>query len=369
MPSDFGLPSLDDLRVSQKMDAQTRLTVNRLLRWRRQSVARSLLPEQRVSKCYRVRVQELINVFKSVKFQRAHYGGLVTCASVWDCPVCSAKITERRRLDLQAAVDKASELEINYFMVTWTLQHTKEDSLFDVRDSLAVALRRLKAGRWYQGFIADYGILGNVTGSELTYGFDWGWHYHRHSIFFTRNTLSEFDLKRIQLDLSLKYRLILDKMGRYAHPIIGVDVRSADSLVSDYIAKFGQSDSKNWTLAAEITKAGSKGSSGHFTPFELLDLCFYKHQDAGDLFVEYSKVMKGTHQIRWSPGLRQSLGLDTDVMTDEEIVSAQDEDAVLFAQITINQWRKILGRELRGQLLELASRGDMALFQDWLSLV
>jgi hypothetical protein len=352
----------------KKMQAEDRLMVNRLIRWQRQSVARSIVPGERVAKCYRVRVRELVDVMRSKKFKRAHYGGLFTCTSVWSCPVCAAKITERRRIELQQAVDKAISKGITFFMVTWTLQHTKQDTLRDVRDSLGVALRKLRAGRWYQGFIEDWDIVGNVTGSEVTYGTEFGWHYHKHSIFFSNKVLSDLDLQNIQLDLSSKYRSILEKMGRYAHPLIGVHVRSGDSAVADYIAKYGQQrDISNWSLAAEITKGSSKNAlqeSDHFTPFELLDLALHQ-QDDGSLFREYVNTMKGDHQIRWSADLRAALDLG-DEITDEEIASAQDEDAYLFAQVTLSQWRKILRNEKRGQLLEVASMGDVDLFQKFL---
>jgi len=355
----------------KKMQADDRLMVSRLIRWQRQSVARSIVPGERVAKCYRVRVRELVDVLRSQKFKRAHYSGLFTCTSVWSCPVCAAKITERRRIEMQQAIDKADQKGIKYFMVTWTLQHTKQDSLKDVRDSLGVALRKLRAGRWYQDFADQWRILGNVTGSEVTYGTEFGWHYHKHSIYFTYKNVSVEDLRQIQLDLSLKYRLILEKMGRYAHPIIGVDVRAGDSAVGDYVAKYGQQkDISNWSLAAELTKGSSKSAlqgSDHFTPFELLDL-YLHNQDDGSLFREYVETMKGDHQIRWSAELRQVLELDQE-LTDQEIASAQDEDAYLFAQITIQQWRKIIKQEKRGQVLEAASIGDVELFQKFLSTI
>lgn len=363
---------LDRSRLQlRKMEADDRLTVNRLIRWQRQSVARLILPGERVAKCYRVRVRELVDVMRSGKFKRAHYGGLFTCTSVWSCPVCAAKITERRRIELQQAIDKSDGMGIKYFMVTWTLQHTKQDSLRDVRDALGVALRKLRAGRWYQGFADQWGILGNVTGSEVTYGSEFGWHYHKHSIYFTRQAVTVADLRTMQGELSSKYRLILEKMGRYAHPIIGVDVRAGDAAVGDYVAKYGQQqDISNWSLAAELTKGSSKNAlvgSDHFTPFELLDLYLHR-QDDGSLFREYAQAMKGQHQIRWSADLRQELELDPE-MTDEEIASAQDGDAYLFAQITIHQWRRIIKQEKRGQVLEVASMGDSGLFQKFLQSI
>lgn len=361
---------LDRVRIL-KMDAQDRLTVNRLVRWQRQSVARSIIPGERVAKCYRVRVRELVDVLRSQKFKRAHYGGLYTCGSVWHCPVCASKITERRRIELQQAIDQATKKGISFFMVTWTLQHTKDDSLKDVRDSLGVALRKLRAGRWYQTFAETWSILGNVTGSEITFGTEHGWHYHKHSIYFTSKSLSAVQLANIQVDLSLKYRQILDKMGRYAHPIIGVDVRASDAGVADYVAKYGQQkDISNWSLAAELTKGSSKVALqevDHFTPFELLDLYLHQ-QDDGRLYREYGQTMKGQHQLRWSPGLRDLLELDPEI-SDEELAAMQDDDAILFAQITISQWRKIIKHEKRGQVLEAASIGDPDLFQKFLTTI
>lgn len=359
-----------DLVRVQKLDAQDRLTTNRLLRWQRQSVARTILIGERVAKCYRVRVKEFVEVHRSQKFERAHYGGLSTCASVWSCPVCAAKITERRRVELQQAVDGAIARGMSVFMVTWTLQHTKEDKLNDVRDVMTKALRGLKAGRWYQSFIDDFGIVGNVTGSEVTYGTQNGWHYHRHSIFFSTARVTDIECGEIQARLSSQYRGKLEKMGRYAHPIIGVDVRVGDSRVSDYVLKYGhQENISNWSLSAEITKGSSKSAldgDDHFTPFELLDLCLHKEKGSGNLFAEYALTMKGYNQIRWSDGLRDLLALDQEV-TDEELAAVQDEDAVLFAHITASQWRKVLQADARGRLLEVASAGNINWLQDFLS--
>ena len=70
----------------------------RLERFALQSVARSILPKARTAKCLRVPFARSVGVFHSQAQESAHYGGLVTCASVWACPICAAKISERRRL-------------------------------------------------------------------------------------------------------------------------------------------------------------------------------------------------------------------------------------------------------------------------------
>ena len=82
----------------------------RLERFSLQSVVRHVLPGGRTAKCLRVRrrtsegQEASISVWRSVEFESAHYKGLQTCGSVWACPVCSAKISERRRIELAAAI-------------------------------------------------------------------------------------------------------------------------------------------------------------------------------------------------------------------------------------------------------------------------
>lgn len=78
----------------------------RIERFALQSAARRILPKSRTAKCLRLRRFDKaeIEVWRAKQHGTAHYGGLQTCASVWACPVCSAKISERRRAELLAAM-------------------------------------------------------------------------------------------------------------------------------------------------------------------------------------------------------------------------------------------------------------------------
>ncbi len=356
---------------AQNVSPEDQMAINRLMRWRRQSAASRLLPGERVAKCYRVRVQELVSVMKSLQYKRAHYKGLAVCGSVWNCPVCAAKITERRRVELQAAIDKAAETGLYFFMATFTLQHAKGERLKDLRKTLTEALRKTRSGRWHKNFVRRFGIVGNVTGSEVTYGSEFGWHYHKHVIYFSKRPLSQ--TQKIQKALYAQYGAKLNELGRYAHPIHGVDVRAADRDVAAYVSKYGHEDADSkkprWTLAAEITKGASKTgglkTGEHFTAFQLLDLFLHGEKEAGNLFQEYAEAMKYARQLRWSSGLREILGLGAEI-TDEEVATMQDDDAVLFAQLTVLQWQKILQLERRGQVLEVASVADVEAFTTYL---
>jgi hypothetical protein len=77
----------------------------RIQRFIFQSVARKFLPMSRTNNCLRLRQgSKQIQVWQSTEHKTTSYSGLQTCGSVWACPVCSAKIAERRRVEIMAAM-------------------------------------------------------------------------------------------------------------------------------------------------------------------------------------------------------------------------------------------------------------------------
>ncbi|MBX3036761.1 MAG: hypothetical protein KF758_07595 [Anaerolineales bacterium] len=353
------------MKKSPELTPQERMTNNRLKRWKRQDIAKKLLPKERVAKCFRVPIKIFIRVLKSKQFNRARYDGttIVICGSVWHCPVCASKITEYRRKELQAAIDKSKEMGLSVFLVTFTLQHTNKDKLIDVRTYLGDALRKTKSGGWNQRFIKKFQIIGNVTSTEVTHGFEFGWHFHKHILYFSKRKIQENERAEIENLISLRYRQKIFELGRYAHPIHGVNVKIGYSNIADYVAKYGHEKKSDWSLAAEITKSFSKNSE-NITAFELLD--YENNTDKENLYREYAEAMKGARQLRWSPGLRKFFQLGKEV-SDKEIAGSQDDDAFTYADILRNQWfSKILPLRKRGELLEVASNFPPDVFQTWI---
>ena len=56
-----------------------------------------LLPNSRTAKCLWRRCAPKVDVMRDKSHGKAFFRGLQTCSSVWACPVCAAKIAERRR--------------------------------------------------------------------------------------------------------------------------------------------------------------------------------------------------------------------------------------------------------------------------------
>ena len=117
---------------------------------------------------------------------------------------------------------------------------------------------------------------------------------------------------------------------------------------SDYLAKFD--DKSHWGIDREIAKASTKkGKKSGKHPFALAD----ENKDA--LFLEYTKAIKGTAQIYWSRGLKDLVGLNE--ISDEEAAEMEgDDDLVIVGMLPKVYWSKVLDKELRAKVLDLAEQ-------------
>lgn len=340
-----------------------KLAYKRGHRWERlRNVQHMLSGEYRVTKCHRTRIKPSIEVWRSSKAKRAFYAGLMVCGSVWSCPVCAAKITERRKIEIEQA---PRINEFTKFMVTYTMQHNAGDRLRDLYRDLSEGLRDMKNSRGYKNMIAELQIVGTITGTEVTVSNANGWHPHKHALMFSRAEASQINAMEIQQELSELFITAMQKRGRYVHAKIGVDVRT-ENVLSSYVAKMGEGEKESrWTLAAEIAKSPTKTGrdEDHFHPFELIDMYASGNIEAGKFFKEYLIAMKSKTQLRYSKGLRALLGLGVEI-SDQEIAEHVEADAGLFALLSANDWKIInqQRRDVRGQILEVASSGNYSLF-------
>ena len=346
--------------IVENLEKTDMAVYRRFLRWQRLRGVQTMLPDQRVAKCYRVRVLPNVKVMKVPTMAKSFYGGLCVCGGVWACPVCAAKITERRRAELEGANDNG----LSKFMVTWTLQHKRGDLLSDLLDDLAAGLRDVKNSRQYKNLIGDLQIVGTVTGLESTVSNVNGWHPHKHGLSFSKLPQSQIHAAEIRAELSRVFVSAMHKRRRYVHEMIGVNVQASAEIKKEYLAKFGEDDQRGkWTLAAELTKSPVKTGkdADHFHPLELVDMYQSGNIYAGRMFKEYAVTMKGRKQLFYSRGLRDVLGLDVE-LSDQEIAEREDQSAVMFAQLEPHHWTVIMQKEKRGQLLEVASTGNYNAF-------
>ncbi len=328
----------------------------RELRFMRQAGARDLVPDERVAVCLRRPVpgSASVSVLYSPRRKAAHYGGLIVCGSVWMCPVCAAKISERRREELSTAIAAWGGQIV---MATFTLQHTASDALAGLLDDLQDGIRKMRSGWGWKKFQEQHGMAGSVRGLEVTHG-DHGFHPHQHVLFFVGGGV---DVEVFTQQLRDRWMASAARVGRYASPRWGLDVTAASADVAAYVAKWGKEP--QWTAAHELAKAGSKrGRSGSSSMLQLLEWYVVMGDvQAGRRWREYALAFKGKKQLVYSKGLRVLLGLIAEEKTDQEVVEEAVEDAVVLAQLDLVAWRVVLGNDARAELLTVASSGDPVL--------
>lgn len=338
------------MAIEQGLDAKLRAV--RSERYLMQSVAKKALPDERVSTCLRlVTNSQNVQVWKHLKTQKAFYNGLMVCGSLWHCPICAAKISEKRRLELKQAFEYYETVEKGHIaFLTLTFKHVRSDSLKDILDKFTLASRKLKSGRAYQDIKNDMGIDGTIKGLEVTYSDANGFHPHSHEVIFYKN---KCDLRKIKNRLWGLWINALNKFGLTAIKKRGITLQTGSD-ANDYMSKFGQG---HWTLDREMTKAHIKKGKDKdsLTPFDFLK--FYLDTDKIrylKLFQEYAKVFKGKRQLVWSRGLKQKL-LIVD-KSDEQLATEKLEDADLLGLIDYEDWKLILKYDYRSKLLDLVEQ-------------
>ena len=122
-----------------------------------------------------------------------------------------------------------------------------------------------------------------------------------------------------------------------------------------------------WKLEHEVTKSVVKlGRAGGRTPNQLLhDYRFSGDIRAGHIWKEYADVFKGKKQLE--PASFSHLLPDAEPeQSDEQIAAAADPDRAILGWLSWADWKLILKHERRGQVLEAARFGDIAVLTEYL---
>lgn len=319
-----------------------------------QSVARHMLPNNRVKICLRnLRSQKSnVDVFKHRHTQKAFYGGLMICGSVWICPVCAAKISERRKAELKHAAAAHKESGGYLTMLTLTFSHQREDKLKDLLELLGQAVLKFRTGKAYHNLRTKIGLIGSVRALEITYGSN-GWHPHIHILNFHSREIEGYEREDYEDSFYRLWSAACEKVGLSCTRSHGVKLDDA-SEADQYIGKWGDLVDRTWGVSSEMTKANIKRGRGieSLTPFDFLRIAV----EDGDLeymprYVEYADAMHGKTQLYWSRGLKQIYAIAE--KTDAEIAESMEEPADMLGGIGWEDWRYIIRNDLRAVLLDL----------------
>ena len=314
----------------------------RVKRFLLQDQACKLLPSERINNCLKKRITKDKGVI--VKYnpvtKHACYGNLQLCSSVWNCAVCAAKISEKRRSELKKGIAQHRANGGYVYLLTLTNSHHYGDNLAQLMQGQKNALKYLWSNRKPKEHFLSLGKVGHITANEVTHGKN-GWHPHMHILMFFDKAV---DIKELQTFIA-KYWQHCCKLAKLKIPSLehGCDITNGD-YADRYVSK--------WGLEEEMTKGHiKKGREGGNTPFDLLRLSESGCEQSGRLFQQYAAAYKGKNQLNWSPNLKDLLGVPK--ITDKQLAETEDAESIEEEELALEIWRLVLIYKARGELLKV----------------
>ena len=317
------------------------------------------MPDERVSGCLMRPLAGVSHVaIHRTETGRASFGNLMVCGSVWMCPICSARISEHRRRELNHALAWARQPgEDGHpravpILLTLTARHRLGDELGSLLGALKEALRMLRRSRAWAALKPE--LVGSITATEVTHGSN-GWHPHFHVLLFLRGRgadVSDLLARRLPAEwLRSLGRVTVSGRGD-DRPLDGEEHRAfqwqSAEAAGDYVAKFGAADE----IALGPRKLGRSSSRSW------LQLLADSARDprAGELFRTYALAFKGRRQLSWSPGFKDLVQLAE--LSDQEAAELELEPTELLVLIPVDQWRRLVAIPgARTALLDAAELG------------
>lgn len=288
-------------------------------------------------------------VFRSLDGKSARVSKIKTCGSVWACPVCSAKVAEVRRRELQHAMVKHTEAGGHAYLLTFTFPHYIGNTLAELIPKFDKARQRFQSSKGWKKVMdvatdkkqpGTANRVGSVNSMEVTYGSGNGWHPHLHMLVFCdagafaegdpddigRLTSPAIDYFRADWVVKLEKAGLVDASNRQWAAQYGLDVRGGKG-AAEYIAKWGRDE--RWGMSSELTSSHAKigrkdtwGAKDHYTPFELLAMSAAGDGHATCAFREFVTAFDGKRMLSWTRGLKTHFGIAE--MEDEEAAAEQE---------------------------------------------
>lgn len=307
------------------------ITVWELLKRNRQALGR----EHRAANCLRRRVKGKRAVVKKTPQNKASYGNLAACGSVWCCPACALRISVKRAAQISQAVKIWRNQGFFLAMVTYTHRHTKFDPLASNLRLIKSSYRKMMMTREYQKLRNSWSW--QVQAYEITKG-DNGWHCHIHTLLFLENPPPE-NLEAELFGMWSKY--VVAKEG------IGVNVLSVqDAPYARYITK-----TDSWDIAAEIALGDKKQGGDNYLSFLL--------KGDNESARHFALATAGLNRLTTSRGFWKYFEIET--ISESEILQGDElPGSQVFAVIPDELWAKIIGgdNDYRQAVLELAVKAE-----------
>jgi len=293
------------------------------------------------------------------------YGGLVTCGSIWACPVCSGNIRHQRGREVSHAALEHLKAGGSLVMLTLTVPHSAGMPLHETWGVISEAWHACASGRRRKIDRERWGLTGYVKAVEVTHGGN-GWHPHLHVLLFLGPS---DDLEQLAAEVEAEWferwhAFVTGRGWRAPSRANGVDARAVtSSTVGEYLVKVQDgepptgSETRRWTPAMEITRSDLKRSyEGNVTPFGLVN----RWMENGDrpalaAWREYEVGSKGRKAITWSRGLKKLYGVDT--VDDQSAADRREWEAEVLYLLCPEEWHAVRYSDADTDLLLHVAQG------------
>lgn len=283
-----------------------------------------------------------------------HFSGLETCGSVWTCPVCAVKITERRRSDVREVIAKHLESGGGAVMVTLTIPHSRFDRCEDLRKAVSTSWQKVQSGKGWKDRKTRCGLTGSIRALEVTHGQN-GWHPHLHIVFLFSGASQDAHIQDFGQFIFQRWSRAVERDG---HGLCSEKAFSVEKIEdAEGVSKYCQ----KWGAAEELTKAHIKnGRAGGRSPWQILtDIKEDGSKRDKALFSEYASAFKGARQLTWTVGLRARY-IEADEQSDEDIAGdpkCADIEKDRVMTIDGQVWKYVRRARAQAKFLNVADQG------------
>lgn len=285
---------------------------------------------------------------------RATAKGLVSCGSVWSCPVCSAHIRQARAEDIAEAARRWDADGGGFLFLTLTLRHHRGEDLGTLLDGIGRAWQATVRGNPWKRKRDRLGIVGVIKSTEVTWGAANGWHPHLHLLLLTRRPLTADELADLDSWLYDRWAAAVTRQG-LGRPDrehgSRLELVATGEGVGQYVAKLQDERS----LSLEMARGDLKhGRTDRLLPFDVLACAADGESWAVALWREYEAAVKGRHAIQWSRGLRDLLGMGEEASDSDIVAEDLTSEETLLGVLDGDDWRSVCRAGLDAALLDAA---------------
>lgn len=244
---------------------------------------------------------------------KASFSGLKRCGSVWSCPTCAARLWSERREELEHIVSASCGKKLTVAMLTLTLAHNNKQSLEELLKALSLGWRKSQQQRGVRDAAAELGVVGFVRRTEVTHGYQNGWHPHLHILVFAEGGAGKRAWDNYAKEIQKVWKATAIGQGLKAPSAKrGLDLKVfefrgkhreyAEEIVSHYLTKGGTF----LGAAAEFTDfEGKRAKNGNRTSWELLAQAMSGRSSAIARWHTYEKETAGNRAWAVSKSLRE----------------------------------------------------------------